>query len=131
VTVRSAVLGAVVTTAGQTTQLMRIPAGMTAIIKSVVVNNKAGAVAAFYFQVVKSDGSVQVEPINQNIESVAAAVTWSSWMVALQNDVLQVYSDQSGVHVWVSGTLLEGVPSLPPTAGQLPAFPDLQQRELE
>lgn len=122
-TVRSAVLGTAVTVANQTTQLIRIPVGMTAIVKSVVVNNKAGATAAFYFQIVRSDGTVRVEPVNQNIDAVAQAVVWSNWMVAMQNDVLQVWSDHSGMHVWVSGTLLSGVPALPPTAGELPQLP--------
>lgn len=121
--VRSAVLGTAVTIASQTTQLIRIPAGMTAIIKSVVVSNKAGASAGFYFQVVRSDGLVRTEPINGTIDAVPQATLWSGWMVAMQNDILQVWSDHDGMHVWVSGTLLQGVPAVPPTAVELPQLP--------
>jgi hypothetical protein len=120
-TVRSAVLGRWSSLGGSDILLLTVPAGMTVLIKDAIASNRSGGTANTIIYVRSPDTLVTVDLINASIPEQNAPVQWNGWVVADENSTINAYCDRTGVHIWLSGSLLQGVAQLPPVIAQRPS----------
>jgi hypothetical protein len=121
VTVRSAVLGRWKSVAGQNHLAFTVPPGMTALVKYANASNRSGAIARTVVTIKSPDTLVQVDVINVALQVVFEPSTWSGTVVVDANGSITFYCDQTGVDIWVSGSILQGVAPIPAAPGQLPS----------
>jgi hypothetical protein len=105
---RSTRLASLIPAPGVATSALTVPAGMTYLIKDVLVSNFAGA--GDTVDVYAQDGAgVQGRLfMNQAVPTITRA-EWSGFVALNAGDQLFVRSVQGSTHFWVSGTKLVGV----------------------
>lgn len=108
---RSTVLGALNLTDGATHDLVTCPAGITYIVKDVRAVNAGSAATQVSVWVQATSGVVAYLQNGSMNANATAGVT--SWVVMRPGDKLRAFATTGPVHVWVSGTRLQGAASMP------------------
>lgn len=109
-TVRSTVLGAVSLAASTNTTLFTCPAGFTAILKTLWMQNLSGASASVTVWVgIPGVGNFEIFQNSSTPAGVEAQL--QTWVVLLAGHQLVAYSSQANISIHASGSLLQGVPA--------------------
>lgn len=110
--------------AAGTATLFTCPAGQTAIVKSIYLTSFAAAAVNVAVWITPLEGAsstyLVAAPIDPN-----KLLNWTGWVVLQPGDHLLMNASASGVQLWVSGALLDGVdplvrPPITPVAGLKP-----------
>lgn len=121
---RSAVLAAnAIGTAGQTLRLFTVPAGITVIVKSVVITNLGGTAANVRVNVQSAAVGIVATLLEQSVSTTTPLLVNTSVVMGPGN-IMVITSDVTGPHVWVSGTILQGVAQALPVVVTLPRIDD-------
>lgn len=95
------------TAGGGSTTIYTVPAGETAIVKT-IASNKAAAGAVVMDLIVRRAGVSRT--VFRRTYPVVATVAYDElWLVLMPGDELRATTDTGSVTLWVSGTELEGV----------------------
>lgn len=105
---RSSVLGASAAAAGVPVTIGTVPAGTTWIAKSAFMADQGGLGGlCFVWFRRNSTGVLGIFAVADY--STVPFGEWEGWVVGEPGDVLEVFSDTTLSHVWVSGAELPGV----------------------
>jgi hypothetical protein len=120
-TVRSAVLGRYIWTALSLVALYPVPAGTTALIKTISGANAGPAAAQLYVAIRWSGTMTETKLFNAILNPGTDPVHVNTWVVAQENDLILAFGAAADLGVYVSGSILFGVAPKPPAAQLLPA----------
>jgi hypothetical protein len=104
---RSTKFGSFVPTAGVWFPVLTVPAGMTYLVKSVVIRNNSAFTAIVNVRAGDPGGARGAMVYNRSILTVQG-FEWNGWVALNAGDTLEAMSDQNFVDFWISGAKLVG-----------------------
>lgn len=115
--VRNGVLARATLTAAGWTVLGAVPAGSTALVKTVQIYNHGAAEARVFVVGQTANGQIAMQ-LPDLVAAPTQSQIWEGWTTLMVTDTLWANTSQAGVDVWISGALLPGEAS-----GLVPAGP--------
>lgn len=90
-----------------------VPSGYTVLLKAAIFESGASATASVGVRILHTNGVAVWAYINQTLAAGADSY-WSGWHALGPGDQIEAYSNQTGVDVWISGAVLNGVSPVAP-----------------
>lgn len=106
--VRSTKLASIKPPANVVTQAFVVPAGMTYLVKDILVQNAGGA-SEIATVALQDPGGLIVDVIAGFVVSAGLNSEWSGWVALNPGDQLTVKASVGNLTFWVSGTKLPGI----------------------
>lgn len=112
---RSFIIGTWRSVAATSHTFLAVPAGMTVIVKDILLRNGTETAGDTMVYAYPPDFSVQAMIVRHIWQAAERDFHETRWSVVEEGGIIGAYAEKASVDFWISGTLLQGVAQLPAT----------------